>query len=56
MKLEKYNKVMNIEIRTMKRLVRRDYLPAINKFAAEVARHIGEVRGRPRHRPVVPGG
>ncbi len=43
-KLEKYNKVMNIEIRTMKRLVRRDYLPAINKFAAEVARHIGEVR------------
>ncbi len=43
-KLEKYNKVMNIEIRTMKRLVRRDYLPAINKFAAEVARHIAEVR------------
>lgn len=43
-KLEKYNKIMNIEIRTMKRLVRRDYLPAINKFAAEVARHITEVR------------
>ena len=43
-KLEKYNKVMNIEIRTMKRLVRRDYLPAINKFAGEVARHIAEVR------------
>ena len=43
-KLEKYNKVLNIEIRTMKRLVRRDYLPAINKFAAEVARHIAEVR------------
>ena len=43
-KLEKYNKVMNIEIRTMKRLVRRDYLPAINKFAGDVARHIAEVR------------
>ena len=26
-KLEKYNKLMNIEIRTMKRLTRRDYLP-----------------------------
>ena len=43
-KLEKYNKTMNIEIRTMKRLVRRDYLPAINDFAAEIARHIAEVR------------
>lgn len=43
-KLEKYNKTLNIEIRTMKRLVRRDYLPAINKFAAEIARHIAEVR------------
>ena len=43
-KLEKYNKIMNIEIRTMKRLVRRDYLPAINTFAADVARHITEVK------------
>ena len=42
--LEKYNKVMNIECRVMKRLVRRDYLPAINKFAAEIARHIADVR------------
>ena len=42
-KLEKYNKIMNIEVRTMKRLVRRDYLPAINKFAADIARHIAEV-------------
>ncbi len=42
--LEKYNKVMNVECRVMKRLVRRDYLPAINKFAAEIARHIAEVR------------
>ncbi|MDO4290285.1 MAG: glutamine synthetase III [Eggerthellaceae bacterium] len=43
-KLEKYNKIMNIEIRTMKRLVRRDYLPAINEFAADIARHIAEVK------------
>ena len=42
--LEKYNKVMNIECRVMKRLVRRDYLPAINKFAAEIARHLVDVR------------
>ena len=43
-KLEKYNKLMNIEIRTMKRLTRRDYLPAINNYAAEVARSISEIR------------
>lgn len=43
-KLEKYNKTMNIEIRTMKRLVRRDYLPAINRFAAEIAHNINEIR------------
>ena len=42
--LEKYNKVMNVECRVMKRLVRRDYLPAINKFAAEIARHMSDVR------------
>ncbi len=41
--LEKYNKVMNIECRVMKRLITRDYLPAINKFAAEIARHIAEI-------------
>lgn len=43
-KLEKYNKTLNIEIRTMKRLVRRDYLPAINRFAAEIARNIEAIR------------
>lgn len=43
-KLEKYNKTMNIEIRTMKRLVRRDYLPAINRYAAEIARNIRDIR------------
>ncbi len=43
-KLEKYNKTLNIEIRTMKRLVRRDYLPAINRFAAEIADHIHKIK------------
>lgn len=42
-KLEKYNKTLNIEIRTMKRLVRRDYLPAINRYAAEIARNIASI-------------
>jgi glutamine synthetase len=42
-KLEKYNKQMNIECRTMKRLVRRDYLPAIESYAAELAEIIVSV-------------
>ena len=36
-KLEKYNKLINIEARTMKRMVRRTYLPAINLFASDLA-------------------
>ena len=44
-KLEKYNKLLNIEARTMKRMVRRFYLPAINSFAADVAKDINEVKG-----------
>ena len=32
-KLEKYTKLMNIEVRTMKRMTRRTFLPAINKYA-----------------------
>ncbi|HIY84306.1 MAG TPA: glutamine synthetase type III, partial [Candidatus Rubneribacter avistercoris] len=36
-KLEKYNKLFNIEARTMKRMVRRTYLPAVNAYAAEIA-------------------
>ena len=44
-KLEKYNKIMNIEIRAMKRLVRRDYLPAINRYAAKLANGITAIRG-----------
>lgn len=42
-KLEKYNKTMNIECRTMKRMVRRDYLPAIEDYAAELAETICSV-------------
>lgn len=42
-KLEKYNKTLNIECRTMKRLVRRDYLPAIEGYAAELADSIRSV-------------
>ncbi len=36
-KLEKYNKLINIEARVMKRMGRRTYLPAINRYASEVA-------------------
>ena len=43
-KLERYNKLLNIEARTMKRMVRRFYLPAINSFAADVARDIAQVK------------
>ena len=42
-KLEKYNKLMNIEIRAMKRMVRRDYLPAINRYAAKLANGITSI-------------
>ena len=44
-KLEKYNKTLNIEIRTMKRLVRREYLPAINRYAGEIAKNIAAIAG-----------
>ena len=43
-KLEKYNKLINIEARTCKRMVRQLYLPAIADYAAEVAENIGKVR------------
>ena len=43
-KLEKYNKLLNIEARTMKRMVRRFFLPAINSFAADVAKDISQVK------------
>ena len=43
-KLEKYNKLMNIEIRVMKRMVRRLFLPAINAYAAEIAGNITTIK------------
>ncbi len=42
-KLEKYCKIMNIECRTMKRMVRRDYLPAIEAYAAELSEEIASI-------------
>ena len=44
-KLEKYNKLINIEARTMKRMVRQQYLPAISSFADEVAQNIFHIEG-----------
>jgi len=43
-KLEKYNKLINIEARTMKRMVRQMYLPAIRNFAAELAEDVWKVK------------
>ena len=43
-KLEKYTKLLNIEVRTMKRMVRRTYLPVINKYATLVANEINEAK------------
>ncbi len=42
--LEKYNKLINIEARVMRRMARRTYLPAINRYAAEVAESIASYR------------
>ena len=44
MKLEKYNKLINIEARVCKRMVRQQYLPAIASFAAEVAENVEKVK------------
>lgn len=43
-KLEKYNKLINIEARTCKRMVRQLYLPAIADYAAEVADNMAKVK------------
>lgn len=42
--LEKYNKLLNIETRVMKRMACRDYLPAISKYAADVAERITSIK------------
>ncbi len=43
-KLEKYNKLLNIEARVMLYMSQRTYLPAINDYAADVASNISAVR------------
>ena len=43
-RLEKYNKLINIEARTCKRMVRQQYLPAIADYAAEVAANLAKVK------------
>ncbi len=43
-KLEKYNKLLNIEARVMIRMARRTYLPAISDYSAEVASNIVAIR------------
>ncbi len=42
--LEKYNKLINIESRVMRRMSRRTYLPAINKYAKEIAQGLNAYR------------
>ena len=43
-KLDKYNKLLNIEARTMIRMVRRTYLPAITDYMADLASNITTVK------------
>ncbi|MDD6288868.1 MAG: glutamine synthetase III [Eggerthellales bacterium] len=43
-KLEKYCKLINIEARTMRRMLRRQYLPAISAYAAKIADHITSIK------------
>ncbi|MDO4183506.1 MAG: glutamine synthetase III [Coriobacteriia bacterium] len=49
--LEKYCKLLNIEVRVMKRMARRTYLPAISAFAAASAQHLETYK---RVRPEAP--
>lgn len=43
-KLEKYNKLLNIEARVMIRMARRTYLPAISDYMADLASNITTVK------------
>ena len=43
-KLEKYCKLINIECRTMRRMLRRSYLPAISAYAAKIAARITDIK------------
>ncbi len=42
-KLEKYNKLMNIEATTMRRMARRTYLPVISAYATKIAKGISTI-------------
>jgi glutamine synthetase len=44
-KLEKYNKLMNIEATTMQRMARRTYLPVISAYATKIAKGITTIEG-----------
>ena len=44
-KLEKYNKLMNIEATTMLRMARRTYLPVISAYATKIAKGITTIEG-----------
>lgn len=48
-KVEKYNKTLNIEARVMKRMARRTILPAVNEYCGKLARDIASIK------EVVPG-
>ena len=43
-KLDKYNKTINIESNVMERMVRRLFIPAINAYATKIAKGISTVR------------
>ena len=43
-KLDKYTKTLNIEANVMERMVRRNFIPAINAYATKIAKGINIVR------------
>lgn len=43
-KVEKYNKTLNIETRVMKRMARRTILPAVNQYCGKLARDIVSIK------------
>ena len=43
-KLDKYNKTLNIECNVMERMTRRQFIPAINAYATKIAKGIATVR------------
>jgi glutamine synthetase len=43
-KLDKYSKLLNIEVNVMERMVRRQYLPAVNAYASDVADGISKIK------------